>query len=379
MSPQDRKSPSPRSKPAIAATLLALAALALTTAPAAAAPSAAASAFCEDAKPVEDFGLSALPPTHEAPTDGDLPFAPKTVSLNFSNRRILAVGEGIGFWLNSQNYSGRTPLHWVLRDRLRPVDDFGTPGPVIARGRQRVRLIHAGREVKLFLDPPRTPGFYRYEIEIADFDGRRLALYSSHIRVERKFWDVRLGLNRTLFHPGNHVFSRLENFGTLSPAFGEEFRLQRLVGSQWRHVKIPGRSGWLLWAGFLLPGSAASCDTIALPRDFPPGHYRIVKEVERYLRKGHARTYYLTAPFEVIPRIGSEPLPPLPQPRTVSQRRVRTPSPNHREPKAKSTKPPSHEKPPCQRPAPASISSLQGHRPDGPEPQQQTPHALSLQ
>lgn len=256
--------------------------------------------FCESSEFVEDFGLASLPPTREAPADGDLPFGPKTVSLSFANKKVLAVGEGIGFWVHSQNYVGRTPLRWIVRHRLRTVDDSGGAGPVIARGRQRVRLIHAGREVKLFLDPPKTPGFYRYEIEIVEFEGKRLALYGSNLRVERKFWDVRLRLNRAVFHPGNHVRSRIENFGTISPYYGYEFRIQRQTARGWVHVRNPNRVAWPLVGLLTGPGQVGPCSTFSLPRDFPPDRYRIVKEVERYLHRGRTRTEYLTAPFDVI-------------------------------------------------------------------------------
>jgi hypothetical protein len=254
--------------------------------------------FCEPTEPVEDFGLSALPPTDEAPADGDLPFGPKTVSMSVDAGPIIAVGGGVRFDLRSINYFGRTPLEWVMRDRLRPLDAAGNPGAVISQGKRRIHFINAKREDKLILYPPRTPGFYRYETEISGFDGKRLALYARDFRVERKFWDVRFGLNRAVFYPGNHVLSRIENFGTLSPAFGEEFGLQHLTAGEWQTISIPGRDGWLLWAGFALPGMPGQCSSLGLPRDFAPGHYRIVKEWQKELSRD-APIHYLSATFEV--------------------------------------------------------------------------------
>jgi hypothetical protein len=142
-------------------------------------------------------------------------------------------------------------------------------------------------------------------------------VYASNLRVERKFWDVRLGLNRTAFHPGNHVFSRIENFGTLSPIYGEEFRLQRLTDAGWQKIEIPGRDGWLLWAGSVFPGMSGACNSLALPRKFPSGDYRIIKEVERGSTHS-AENLYLTAPFTVSGRTASrsDPLLPLPKPRS---------------------------------------------------------------
>jgi hypothetical protein len=257
-------------------------------------------AFCAPAKPVEDFGLSELPPVHEGPGSGDLPFGPKTVRLELSAGPILPPGEGVGFWLHSQNYGGQTPLHWVLRNRIRLVGEFGQAGQVVARSRTRVRLINAAREVKLFLRPPLPPAFYLYEIEIVDFDGEELAHYSRYVRVERKFWDARLGLNRQVFQPGQQVLSRVENFGTESILYGEDFRIQAYREGKWTRVRASSRDGWLLWLGSAGPGWAGRCSALRLPRDFPPGQYRIVKEVEPPSQPPGERIYHLTAPFEVI-------------------------------------------------------------------------------
>lgn len=262
--------------------------------------------FCASGEPVDDFGLSQLPPLRAAPgtpglfEPGNLPFGPKTVDIDVTAGPILAPGESVGFWLHSGNHGGRTPLHWALRNRLRAVDATGNPGPVLSRDRQRVRLIHAGREVKLFLEPPRTPGFYRYEIEIADFDGRHLATYGYHLRVERKLWDPRLGLNGTQFHPGDRVLIRVENFGTEWISYGEEFGLQRYADGVWSHRRIPNRNIWLLWLGYLRAGMPGRCVPLDLPRDFPPGQYRIVKEVGRGDLSDASRSQFLTAPFEVV-------------------------------------------------------------------------------
>lgn len=256
-------------------------------------------AFCETDKPVEDFGLSELPPLREAPESGELPFAPKTVSLGFAARSILAVGESVGFNLHSENYFGKTPLHWVLRNRIRPADSSGQTGQVIARGRERVRMISAADEVKLFLEPARRPGFYRYDIEIVDFDGKLLATYGRYLRVEGEFWDARLGLNGDQFHPGEQVLSRVENFGTQWISHGEAFGVQRLEDEEW--VSVPGaiRGAWLLWGGIVGPGASGRCSPLSLRRDFPPGQYRIVKEVESASGPNAGRIYFLTAPFEV--------------------------------------------------------------------------------
>jgi hypothetical protein len=257
-------------------------------------------AFCAPAEPVADFGLSALPSVHESPAFGDLPFGPKTVSLELSAGPVLAPGESVGFWLHSSNLKGRTPLRWVLRSRIHLVDEAGGPGPVVARDSIRVRTIDAAREVKTFLTPPRAPGFYLYEIEIADFTGKTLAVYDRYLRVERAFWDAKLGLSATELRPGEQLLVRLENLGTEWIEFGEELRLQAHRGGEWTGIGVPGRAGWLLWGGSLMPGRSWSCSAIDLPRSFPPGRYRIVKQVYRQISATNTRTYWLSAPFTVV-------------------------------------------------------------------------------
>jgi Big-like domain-containing protein len=257
-------------------------------------------AFCAPKELVNDFGISELPSVREAPPLGDLPFGPKTVSLGVSAGPVLRIGEDTSFRLHSENYVGRTPLRWILRNRIRSVSEAGEAGSVVARGRKRVRIINAATEVKLYLDPPRIPGFFLYEIEILKFDGAPLATYSSYLRVERSFWDARLGLSRYRVRPGQRVLSRVENFGTEWIYYGEAFGVQRLQGEAWVDAPSATPDGWLLWAGMLGPGSPGRCSGAYLPRILPPGQYRIVKEVEQRLGPEKDRVYELTAPFEVL-------------------------------------------------------------------------------
>jgi hypothetical protein len=257
-------------------------------------------AFCAPGDPVEDFGISQLPPVDEVPSEGDLPFGPKTLSLDLFGGPILPLGESFGFWLNSANYAGRTPLRWVLRNRLRPVDPSGAMGGVLAKGHVRVPMINAATEVKLFLQPPPKPGFYRYDIEIVDFDGNLLGSYSKYLRVERKFWRARLGLNRQTFKLGERVLSRVENLGTETVLYGEVFAIQRKKATGWTHVRDRSRDGWFAWLGTARAGMAGRCSALRLPDDFPPGRYRIVKEVGPHPWPEGKRSYHLTAPFQVI-------------------------------------------------------------------------------
>ena len=268
--------------------------------------------FCAPEAPLEDFGLEDLPPVPlpAAPIDGDLPFGPKTVELGgASGNAVLTPGGTIGFHLSSINFYGRTPLEWALRHRLSPVDATGAVGEVVARGRERVRLISSRSDIYPELKVPRTPGFFLYEIEIADFDGNVLAHYGSYVRMEKLFWDVRLALNRTTFAPGERVLSRVENRGTTMPFQGAEYELQRRVGGRWIDRPLPGGAGFLLWLRGVALGWTGPCNALRLPRDFPPGRYRIVKEIEGSIGDSD-RPIRLTAPFRVTGRKRASNRPP---------------------------------------------------------------------
>jgi len=258
--------------------------------------------FCEGGI-VNEFGLSGLPslanpfPERPAFRERQVPsFAPKTVSLELGGGPILTPGQEVGFWLQSDNFVGKTPLRWILKDTIRAVDPSGEVGPVVAQGKVRVKYASAGHEVKDFLVPPRDLGAYRYDLKIESWDGTQLAEYSTYVWVERKFWAPQLGLSSQVVHPGELLLSRPENMGTIEFSFGEEFRLQREVGGSWTPIKLPGEAIWDLWLGYAGAGAAGRCSGMRVPQNFSAGKYRIVKSIERSLR---GKPIFLAAPFTV--------------------------------------------------------------------------------
>jgi hypothetical protein len=257
-------------------------------------------AFCAPTKLVRDFGLSRLPPVREVPEKGNLPFGPKTVSLvGWSAGRIIPVGNAFGYELWSENYVGRTPLHWTVRARMAEVDRKGRRGPVVDRKEVAVRTISNGSNVDLLLYPQRRPGFYLYEIEFVARDGKVLGRYGEYLKVfARSYWKARLGLSKQVAAPGQQVLSRVENLGTEPVLYGEEFYVQRLEDGSWVPVPNATPGGWLRWLGKAGPGASGRCSAWHIPVDFPLGQYRIVKKVfGRYPQPRGNR--YLTAPIIV--------------------------------------------------------------------------------
>jgi hypothetical protein len=258
--------------------------------------------FCEGGI-VNEFGLPELPPLanpfpeRPALRERQLPsFAPKTVSLELGGGPILTPGQEIGFWLQSDNFVGKTPLRWTLKDTIRAVSQSGEVGPVVAQGKVPVKYINARREVKDFLVPPRDLGAYRYDLKIESWDGTQLAEYSTYVWVEKKFWAPRLGLSAQVVHPGGLLLSRPENMGTIEFEYGEDFRLQREVSGVWTRMALPGEEEWELWLGYDPAGAAGQCSALRLPDNFSPGKYRIVKSITRTPR---GKPIFLAAPLIV--------------------------------------------------------------------------------
>ncbi|HEU5143146.1 MAG TPA: immunoglobulin-like domain-containing protein [Solirubrobacterales bacterium] len=256
--------------------------------------------FCKSGDLAHDFGLSQLPPVREPPEGGDLPFGPKTVRLLGDWGKILPVGQSFGYGLWSENYYGRTPLKWTLRARMFAVSSAGETGREVDRSQLKVKTISSRDEIELYLDPLRRPGFYRYDFEILDEDGKQLANYGEHLKVfARRYWKPRLTLNGSEFRPGQRVLSRVENHGTEQVNYGEEFGVQRLEGGSW--VAVPGMTQrvWALWLGLAGPGVSGRCSSLHLPDDVAPGDYRIVKRVGK-ASWPRGRSYWLAARFAVV-------------------------------------------------------------------------------
>lgn len=258
--------------------------------------------FCGEAPLVRDFGLSRLPRVQEPPKTGDLPFGPRTVSLeSIWVDPILPLGESYGYRLGIENYGEQTPLHWTLSARMMRVDEAGRPVREVDRKTVRVRTISDGEERRVYLTPSRRPGFYRYDLKITSRGGAELAHYEKYVRVIPISWRVRLGLAKRRVRPGQRVLSRVENLGSATASYGENFGVQRQVGGRW--IKPPKLSigTWLAWLGAVGAGAAGRCSVLGLPADLPDGRYRIIKWVHRTPEgRLSGRWVRLVAPFEVV-------------------------------------------------------------------------------
>lgn len=213
----------------------------------------------------------------------------------------IQCGSGVAPWrkygyeLSSDNWRGHTPLNWTLSARMMQVNRHGRPLREVDQTTIRVRTIDYHKDRALYLEAP-GPGFYLYELRIAGKRSAKLAHYQRYLRVVRKVWNVRLGLNRQRFKPGQTVLSRIDNFGSERASFGDGVGVQRRVGDRWVRARDMPPIFLEMWEAWAPPAETAGCIPFELPADFPSGQYRIVKRVGRADGKSGA---WLTAPFEV--------------------------------------------------------------------------------
>jgi hypothetical protein len=131
--------------------------------------------------------------------------------------QALLKADGSGFlFVNTP----RSPMTWeVCSPSLSSCTPFGSGGELSTAGANpetvfRVTGLDAADQPGIYLGPPPTRGFYRFDIQFTDRNGVLLGFYGAYLKLARPFWKVRLGLNRRRFHPGERVLSRIENVGT---------------------------------------------------------------------------------------------------------------------------------------------------------------------
>lgn len=255
--------------------------------------------FCTPKEPLRDFGISRLPPLRELPLEGELPFAPPSVSAYGGFSRILTQPEGFGYGFFEENYEGTVRLDWTVTAQMWFLSRRGESLREVGSTTLRIGRLDAANQPHIDLEPLARRGFYRFDIQFADRDGTQLGAYGAYLKVVRPFWKARLGLDRRAYRPGQLVVSRPENLGTEWMSFGEAFGVQRWEGGEWVQAPELTPDAWLAWLGYAGPGTSGRCSVLSLPRDISPGHYRIVKAVARGFSPRRARTYHLTAPFVV--------------------------------------------------------------------------------
>jgi hypothetical protein len=259
--------------------------------------------FCQGAT-LRDYlaPLDRLPKLHGLPTSGQMGFSSHNIVAGQGPE--LVVGEGnIGFWLNLHNYSHPAHVNWEVIATLTEVDWRGRPIRTVDHLRRRLHQL--GREYSADFEFPVSdpPAVYRVTAIFHSLSGRKLGGFGSYFRVVPATKHARYGLNSNIYHPGQTVFGRVEDFGTMPAAYGVPYWIERLDGTTWTKAPESPRGPWIMPLLYSGSGMAGKCDGFRIPTTMPPGRYRMAKENEYVnwpARFGRHQTT-LTAEFEVSP------------------------------------------------------------------------------
>jgi len=257
------------------------------------------STFCDQRKPVRDFGLSGLPPVREAPESlKGLGYGAVTMYGGWD--RVMSEPYPFGYGFSERRYDGSLPLDWTVSAQLWAIDRRGSDLEEVDRDELFIGRLSAASQPKIEVHPPEDRrGFYRFDMQIVGSEGREIASYSAHFKVVQPSWRPRLRLNRTVVRAGERLLARLENLGSRTVSYGESFGVERRDGGTWTPARDLLRGRWLMWLGLLGPGGSGKCNSLSIPPDTPPGSYRIVKGVgsDRWPKGREER---LVAPFKVV-------------------------------------------------------------------------------
>jgi hypothetical protein len=260
-------------------------------------------AFCEG-RTLHDYErvLEQLPPVRKPPEQ--LPFGPRNLSFYSAAFSRVVVGKGgfFGYGFFDETYRSRVlDLDWDVTTTLTRVGRRGGVIRTVATQHRYLGVVeNIGEERGLSFSVPATSALYRYGIEFRDHaSGEALGSYAEYFRVVKPTYHVRLGIDRTVFRPGQTAYARVENRGSVWAGFGLGFDIQHLGPSGWR--RDPASPSGLVPAVLVAAksGTAGWCMRFRIPPDLAPGRYRFAKGMGAlfYGRQGGTET----VGFRVLP------------------------------------------------------------------------------
>lgn len=258
------------------------------------------SSFCVPKKPVEDFGLSKLPPVREVPESAKgLGYGAVTIYRGQS--QVMPRPLPIGFGFSERNYTGGgVLLNWTVTAQLWAVDRRGRAFREVGADKLFIGRLDVADQPSIEVDPLKgRRGFYRFDMQIMNQAGEVLGSYSTYFKIARPTWRPKLRLSQDVVQPGQQLLIRLENHGSETVSFRRSFWVSRFEDGRWTHVRDLSHPRSILRRLHLSPGGTGGCAVLSLPADTPPSLYRVTRRVgtDRY---PDGKGEFLDAPFEVI-------------------------------------------------------------------------------
>lgn len=256
-------------------------------------------AFCAPEIPVRDFGFSRLPSVREV-SESAKGLGYGAVTMGGGWPRVMPEPVSFGYGFSEHDYSGKALLNWTVTAQLWTINNQGTAVKKVDHNELFIGRLDAARQPFIEVDPLENRlGFYRFDMQIANKNGKVIGSYGAYFKVVRPSWHPKLRLVRDVLRPGERLLIRIENHGSETVSYVESFSVQRFEEGQWMPVPGLAEGRWRMWLGLLSPGKTGRCNSLSLPADTTPGLYRIVKRAGTKVWP-EGRRARLAAPFEVI-------------------------------------------------------------------------------
>lgn len=217
-------------------------------------------------------------PPEKPPPDGELPFGPRNLriyALNFGAKVVLE-GSHLGYRFAAKGGEARVlHLGWDVRAALSQVDRHGRVLGKAGTIRRRLGDVE-GLDLLQFSFPAHDAGLFRVDISFHSLGGRELAAFHEYFRVVPRRVRLRVAVGEAAVRPGETVYARVLNLGTVPVALRPGLVIERSEGGSWVAVErppVPKRQveefRWTLGGG-----EASPCVAFEVPAGVAPGTYR---------------------------------------------------------------------------------------------------------
>ncbi len=187
---------------------------------------------------------------------------------------VMAPGAWIGVHVNAV----RQPIaeEFNFHVEVAEVDGLGRPTSIVQQCSLRMNVSNEPKEL-LPVDshlPARAPACYRIKTSITR-EGFTETRYA-YITVPDQILNAELIPASTNAQPGDRLDFALVNTGPTDLFFGVDYRLEREDGDTWTGCNV--EEAWRLIGLSLEPGGRHEGHA-ELPKNPPPGRYRVIKDV----------------------------------------------------------------------------------------------------